>query len=131
MRHRDRAAHAPLGIARQPEQYERRAMRARRVIALHRQHLGRLMLQRVEAVRIARKDLDRRHDRRHPHRHRKHRAGARIGAIPEQMPRADTADHEGGGEIGRDDGVDEPVGKARVEDDRQPRIPPARTDLWR
>jgi len=36
------------------------------------------------------------------------------------VPGADRAHHQGGGEIGAEHGVDQPVGKGRIEDHRQP-----------
>jgi len=45
-----------------------------------RRDLGWLMGERVEAVLVAGKDLDRRDNRQHPHRHRKHGADRRIVA---------------------------------------------------
>ena len=95
-------------------------------------HLGRLVLERVEAVQVAGEDLHRRDQRRHPHRHREHLA--RVRHWPGRCSRCQAptaADREGGGQIGGDHGVDEAVGKARVEDDRQPAVGRAGTGRWR
>ena len=46
-------------------------------MALHGGDLGRLVLQRVEAVEVAGDRLQRRHERRHPHRHREHALAGR------------------------------------------------------
>ena len=73
-------------------------------------------------MHVAREDLRGGDDRRHPHRHREHCAGVRIGFVLEQVPRPHRADHEGGGEVGRHNRVDEAIGKARVEDDRGPAV---------
>src|SRR3546814_9051691 len=62
---------APLGITRQSEQHQWRAVGAGIVIALHCQHLGRPVLERVEPLRVASEDLDRRNKCGHPHRDRK------------------------------------------------------------
>ena len=65
-------------LARRPdraaEQDQRRAVRVALEMALHGHDLGRLVLERVEAVLVAGEDLDRRDQRRHPHRHREHHA---------------------------------------------------------
>ena len=44
----------------------------------------------------------------------------RVGAVAQQVAGADGADHEGGGEVGGEHHVHEPIGKRRVEDDRPP-----------
>src|SRR3546814_1917655 len=64
--HLDLIVDAPLGITRQSEQHQWRAVGAGIVIALHCQHLGRLVLERVEPLRVASEDLDRRNKCGHP-----------------------------------------------------------------
>ena len=89
-------------------------------VALHGGDLGRLVLERVEAVQVAGDDLDRRDDGRHPHRHREHDARAVVAAVAQQVTGADRADHERGGEIGGQHHVHEAVGERRIEDHRPP-----------
>ena len=89
----------------------------------HRHDLLRLVLQRVEPVHVACKDLNGRDDRRHPHRHREHQPGMGIRPVFQKMPGAHAADHERGGEICRDHRVDEAIGKTGIEHD----VPPAFT----
>ena len=103
------------------EQDQRGAVGVILEMPFHRQHLGRLMLERVDAVHVPRDELDRRHQRRHPHGHRESGAHLRRVVPFEEVPRRHPADHERGGEIGGDDGVDEAIGKARVPDDVPPR----------
>ena len=103
------------------EQDQRRAFGMALVMPFHRHDLGGLMLERVEAVQVADEDLHRRDQRRHPHRHREHLARPRAWlAALEQVPGADAADDQRGGQIGGDHGVHEPIGKARIEDDVEP-----------
>ena len=45
-------------------------------VAFQRSDLGRLIVQRIEAVRVAGENLERRDDRRHRHRHREHQPRA-------------------------------------------------------
>ena len=119
LRDRERVV-GPLGRhVRHAEQDQGRAA-LRLEMALHRRDLGRLMLEGVEAVQVARDDLDRRHQGRHPQRHREHHARAFVGAIFQQVKGADRADDERGRQIGRQHHVHQPVGERRVEDDRPP-----------
>ena len=69
---------------------------------------------------ITDQDLQRRHQRGHPHRHREHHARPRQMRIAQQVPGADGADHQRGGEIGRQHHVDEAVGEGRIEDHLEP-----------
>ena len=62
------------------EQDQRRAVRVALEMAFHRHDLGGLVLQRVEAVRVAGEDLDRRDHRDHAHRHGEHHARALVAA---------------------------------------------------
>jgi|GEM_PF-3033492 len=80
----------------------------------------RLVFQRVEAVPVARDDLDRCDDRGHPHRHGKHHARARQPGIPQQMEGAGRADHERRGEIGGQHHMHEAIGKRGIEDHLEP-----------
>ena len=108
------------GLIGQAEQDQRRAVLVALVMAFHRHDLGGLMLQRVEAVLIAGENLDRRHQRGHPHRHRKHHPRTGQMLVAQQMKRADGADHQRGGEIGRQHHMHEAIGKRRIEDDLEP-----------
>jgi hypothetical protein len=90
------------------------------VIPFHRQDFGRLIFKRIETVCVAGRDLQRRHESGHPHRHRKHYAGARVLLVAQQMPGAYRADDESGRQIGRQDHMDQPVGKGRIEDGGPP-----------
>ena len=89
-------------------------------MALHGGDLGRLVLQRVEAVEVAGYRLQRGHQGRHPHRHREHALGSTVPVALEQVPRTHAADHEGRGQVGAQHGVDEAVGKGGIEDDLPP-----------
>ena len=81
---------ALLGHVRQAEQDQRGAVRAGGVeVAFHRGDLHRLVLERVEPVDVAHRDLQRRHDRGHPHRHGEHRAHRRRGTPAQQVIGAD------------------------------------------
>ena len=106
------------------EQDQRCAVGMALEVAFHRHHLDGLVLQRVEAVLVARENLDRRDNGRHPHRHGEHHARAFQPRVPEQVPRADATNHEGGGEIGREHHVHEAIGEGRIED----HLPPVRGD---
>ena len=90
---------------------------------LHGHDLGGLMLQCVEAVHVASENLNRRDDRSHPHRHAKHLPRMQVRAVAQQMPGAHRTDYKGSGQIGGYHRMDEPVGEAGVEDDRQPGFP--------
>ncbi len=105
----------------QAEQDQRRAVRMAFEMALHRHDLGRLVLERVEAVQVADEDLHRR-DQGQPS-----TSPSRTWCGPpacrgpcSRCHAAHPADHQRGGQIGGDHGVDEPVGEARVEDDVEP-----------
>ena len=78
------------------------------------------MLERVEAVLVAGENLDRCNERRHPHRHREHHARAFAGRITQQMPGADTADHESGGQVRGEHHMHQPVGERGIEDHLPP-----------
>ena len=78
------------------------------------------MFQRVEPVLVAGDDLDRRHQRGHPHRHREHHARAGEVPVAQQVPGADRADHQRGGQVRRQHHVHEAVGEGRVEDHLEP-----------
>ena len=91
-------------------------------MALHRHDLGRLVLQRVEPMLVACENLDRRDDRCHPHRHREAFLGCFRPVPAQQMPSANAADRERRRQIGSNDRVDEAIGEAGVEDDRQPAV---------
>ena len=108
-------------VAREAEKDERSALGAGLIMTFHRENFCRLMLKRVEAVLIARENLDRRHKRRHPHRHGEHLARAGIRAVAQKVPCSYGPDDHCRGQVGADDGMDEAIGKARVEDDRKPR----------
>ena len=110
-RHFDRIVHPAGGLVGQAEQDQRRAVLVALVMAFHRHDLHRLMLQRVEPVLVAGENLDRRHQRRHPHRHREHHARAGQMPVAQQMPGADRADHQRGGQIRRQHHVHEAVGE--------------------
>ncbi len=87
---------------------------------LDRGELRRLMFERVEAVRVAEKDLQRNQHAEQPQRHREHHARL-FDEAPAPEPPGGDADHD---EAGRDvDGVDrmgEAIGEGRAEDDREP-----------
>jgi hypothetical protein len=90
------------------------------VVPLHRGDLRRLVLERVQPVKVADHDLDRRDDHDHPRRHREHPPRRRLRRVAEQVPGPDRADDERGGEVGRQHHVHQPVGEGRVEDHRPP-----------
>src|SRR3546814_2397781 len=75
------------------------------VMPLHRHDLLRLMLERIKPVQIAQENLHRCDQRRHPHRHRTHLARVQIRTVLEQVPSADSTDHESNGEVRRRDSV--------------------------
>ena len=77
---------------RQAEQDQRCAVRMALEVSLHRHHLGRLVLQRIEPVQVARQDLQWRRHRHKPHRHRDHHARALVRAI-ETVVRAPRTKH--------------------------------------
>ena len=111
---------APARLVGPAEQHQRRAMRMRLEVSLHRHHLDGLKCERVQALGVARENLHGGHQRRHPQRHREHRARRGVAAVPQQVPGPHGADRQRGREIGRDHRVHQAVGKARIEDDRQP-----------
>ena len=91
-------------------------------VPFHRHHFLRLVLERVEAVHVAREYLQRGHDGRHPHRHREHLSRVQIGAVLEQVPRTDPAHDEGRRQVSGHDSVHQAVREAGIEHD----VPPAR-----
>ena len=108
-------------LVRHAEQDERRAaIRIGLEVPFDGGNLGRLIGQRVEAVRIACEELDRRHQQRHPHRHGEHDARPAICRLLQQVPCARGANHERGGEVGRKHHVHEAIGERWVEDDGKP-----------
>ena len=95
----DGVVDAVFSTVRNAKQNQGRAIGMDLVVAFHGHHLGRLVLQRVQAVQVAQHDLQRRDEGRHRHGHREHDARAQIDPFPEQKPSADAADDEGGGEV--------------------------------
>ena len=101
------------------EQNQRRA-RAGLEVAFQRGDLGGLVVQRIEAVRVAGENLDRRDDGRHRHRHREHQPRGGVRMVADEMQRADGADDERGREVRGEHHVHEPVGEGRIENDLEP-----------
>ena len=87
---------------------------------LDRRQLRRLMLERVEAMRVAEQKLQRDQHGQQPQRHRQHRAGLLDEAPAPQIGGRDADDDEAGGDVDGVNRVGEPVGKRRAEDDLQP-----------
>ena len=65
----DGVVDAVFGTVRNAKQNQGRAIGMALVAAFHGYHLGRLVLQRVQAVQVAQHDLQRRHEGRHRHGH--------------------------------------------------------------
>ena len=107
------------GVVGPAEEDQRRAL-VRLVVPLDRGDLLGLVLVGVEAVLVADEDLDRHDERGHPHRHREHDPRLAVLAVADEVVGPYPADREGGGEEGREHGVNEPVREARVEDDLPP-----------
>ena len=84
---------------------------------LDRRQLRRLMLESVEAVRIAEEELQRHQHGQQPQRHRQHRARLVDEAPASEIRGGDADDDEAGGDVDGVHGVGEPVGKRRIEDD--------------
>ena len=116
----DRVFDLAGGLVRPPEQDQRRAVGMTVEMALHRHDFHRLVLQRVEAVLVAGKNLDRRHQGGHPHRHREHDAGTGEMLVAQQVIGADRAHHQRGGQIRRQHHVHQAIGKRRIEDHLEP-----------
>ena len=72
----DGVVDAVFGTVRNAKQNQGRAIGMALVVAFHGHHLGRLVLQRVQAVQVAQHDLHRRDEGRHRHGHREHDARA-------------------------------------------------------
>ena len=89
-------------------------------MAFHRHDLGGLMLQGVQPVHVADENLDRGGDQDHAHGHGEHLARALVGPLLHQVPGPDCADHEAGGQIGRQQHVGEAIGEGGIEDDLEP-----------
>ena len=113
---------ALLRAVRNAEQDKRRAVGMAVEVSFHRHDLLRLVLQRIEAMEVARENLDRRDDGGHPHRHGKHLARMGIRPVAQQVPCAYAADHESGGKIGGDHRMHQAIGEAGIEDDFQPAL---------
>ena len=88
--------------------------------SLDRGDLGRLILQRVEAVLVAEKHLQRHEDRQQPQRHRQHAAAFLDKAAAAQIKGADADHDKAGRDVESHDGVGEAPGEGWVEDDLQP-----------
>ena len=102
------------------KQDQRRAIGIAFEMPLHRHDLDRLMLKRVQPVRVPREDLDRRDDRQHPHRHREHAPRGPVGAVADKVQRTDGADHQRGRQECGQHHMDQAVQEGRVEHDGPP-----------
>ena len=91
----------PLFAVGNAKQYQWRAVGMALIMPFHRHDFSRLMLQRIDAVKVTRDNLKRRDDCRHPHRHREHFARARIAFVFQQMPGPNRAHGKGRCQIGR------------------------------
>ena len=89
-------------------------------VSLHRGNLGRLMFERVQPMHVAGDDLYRGDNGGHPHGHGEHRPCRFVATVAQQMERADRADDECRGEIGREHHVHQAIGEGRIEDDGPP-----------
>ncbi|VTR69963.1 hypothetical protein DESC_780152 [Desulfosarcina cetonica] len=88
--------------------------------ALHGGDLYRLMFKGVQAVHVAEKQLQGGHEDGHDHGHAQHDARVPLMQAAPQVVPADAAHHERRGQVGAGHHMDEPVGKGRIEDHRQP-----------
>jgi len=103
------------------EQDQRRALAACVFpVAFHGGQLGRLMLQRVQAMQVADHGLDGRDDQQHRQAHRHHLADGRIIIAAQQMPGGRRHHQQGRGEEGGHAHVQQPVRERGIEDDGQP-----------
>ena len=114
-RNRDLEAIAFFFLIRNRKEIGRDA-RARFPQAFHRRELGGLMLQRVEAVRVADHHLDRHHDDQKDQRHLHHHAAFLERASLAQIHRADAENDEARRHEKRAHRMSEPVRKRRSED---------------
>ena len=113
----DRATHCRCGIVRNAEQRERSGLRG--VIAsLDRCELRRLVFERVKAVLVAEKHLQRHQNDEQAQRHPDHHSRVLDGAPAAQQPSADTHHHKRGGDVKSRDIVKKPIGKRGTEYDR-------------
>ena len=103
-----------------PAEQDERLAGARLPVSFHGGDLGRLVLQRIEAVQVSGHHLDRRDDGGHPHGHGEHHARAFVGAVAQKVEGADRADDKGGRQVGGEHHVHEAVGERRVENDGPP-----------
>jgi hypothetical protein len=85
-----------------------------------RRELGRLVLERIEAVEVPDHRLNRGGEENHPHRHRKHLANRRIVPAAQQMPGCSRAYYEGRGKVSGGHHVRQAIRKGRIEDHHQP-----------
>ena len=89
---------------------------------LDRRELGGLIFERVEAVLVAQKDLQRHENGQQPQRHRQHRARFGDEPLAQQIEGADADHDEAGGDVEADHRVRQPIRERRVEDDLHPRL---------
>src|SRR6266700_242609 len=85
-----------VGVARQAEQNERRAVRAALEVSFHRQDFRRLIFESIQSLSVAREDLKRGDECDHPGSHGKGLPRSEIIPIFQQVPRIDSAHHERG-----------------------------------
>ena len=116
----DRTVDGGRLAVRNAEQNQRRPVRVAFEMAFHRHYLGGLMLQGVQPVHVADENLDRGGDQDHAHGHGEHLARPLVGPLLHQVPGPDRADHEAGGQIGRQQHVGEAIGEGGIEDDLEP-----------
>ncbi len=116
----DCVAHGRGVLVGDAEQDQRRAVGMALIMPFHGHDLGRLMLQRVDAVLVADEDLDGCHDRDHPHRHGKHDAAFVANRATQEMESRDRTDDQRRGKIGGNDHMDQAIWKGWVEDDFPP-----------
>ncbi len=118
-RNSDREPRALFPHVRQAEE-EQGSARARLEMSLHRGDLGGLVLERVQAVQVARHDLQRSDQRGHPHRHREHDSRGRLRRIPQQVQRAGPANDEGRRQVCSQQHVHQAIREGRIEYHRPP-----------
>ena len=124
LRYLDSVADRGCVLIGQAEQQQRRAVGMALKMPFHGHDLRGLVLEGIEAVRVACEDLQGRDDEQQAHCHREHHPSAltawSAAALAQQMPGANRADDEGSSEVGGQNHMDEPIRQRRVEDDRPP-----------
>jgi hypothetical protein len=101
------------------EEVQRRR-RFGREVALNCGKLGRLMLERVEPVLVAKENLQRHQRQQQPQRDGEHHPPFLGEPALADQPRAHAQHDEAGGDVSGADHMREAVGKGRVEDDCEP-----------